>query len=329
MPSRPAIHLALLLFAAATLPLAAGQAWSQSYPARPIKLVVGYAPGGPTDIIGRVIATRLGDVLGQPVIVDNRAGAGGNIAAEAVARSAADGYTLLFGDIAFTVNPSLFKSLSFNPREDFTPVGFVAASPQVLVVPNTLEPKTAAEFIAWAKTRPGQLSYGSAGNATPPHLAAELFKAAHGLDMQPVHYKGAGPAITDVVGGRLQMMLVGISAAKPLVDAGKLRALAITGTRRAAGLPGVPTFAEAGVPLPDLDVGAWWGVFAPAGTPRNIVLKLNEVIAQTLALPDMRERMSALQMEPAPGSPEAFGTFVQLEAKKWALVIERAKIVAQ
>lgn len=306
-----------------------GPARAQAYPSRAIHLAIGFAPGGPTDILGRVVAPRLGDVLGQPVIVDNRPGAGGNVAAEAIAKSPADGYALLFGDISFTVNPSLFKSLPFNPHSDFTPVGFVAASPQVLIVPSALEPKSATEFIAWVKSRPGQLSYGSAGNGTPPHLAAELFKAAHGLDIQAVHYKGAGPAMTDLVGGRLQMMIVGISASKSFIDSGKARALAIGGTRRAVGLPGVPTFAEAGAPLPDLEQGAWWGVFAPAATPRDIVMKLNEGLARALAQPELRARLAALQMEPAAGTPEAFGAFVRQEAQKWARLIERAKIVAE
>ena len=317
--------LAALIFAA----FVPGPARAQAYPSRAIHMAIGFSPGGPTDVLGRVIAPRLGEALGQPVIVDNRPGAGGNIAAEAIAKSPADGYALLFGDISFTVNPSLFKSLPFNPQSDFAPVGFVAASPQVLIVPAGLEPKSVTEFIAWAKSRPGQLSYGSAGNGTPPHLAAELFKAAHGLDIQAVHYKGAGPAMTDVIGGRLQMMIVGISASKSLVDSGKVRGLAIGGTRRAAGLPGVPTFAEAGAPLPELDLGAWWGVFAPAATPRDIVMKLNEGLARALAQPELRVRLAALQMEPAAGTPEAFGTFVRQEAQKWARVIERAKIVAE
>ena len=321
------------IFIALTAPIALlaiqpPHATAQSYPSRPVRLVVGFAPGGPTDVLSRAIAPRFGDLLGQPAIVENRPGAGGNLGAEAVAKSAPDGHTLLFGDISFIVNPSLFKSLPFNPRTDFTPVGFAGSTPQVLVVPIGLEPKTAAEFIAWAKSRPGQLSYGSAGNGSPPHLAGELFKLAHGLDILPVHYKGTGPALPDLIGGRLQMMLVSSSVSKPHIDSGKVRALAISGTKRSTGLPGVPTFAEAGVPLPDLDLGAWWGVYAPGGTPRDIVAKLNSALARTLAQPDVRERLAMMQIETLTTTPEAFGVFVQEETMKWARVIQRAKIVA-
>ena len=308
--------------------LAAQYVHAQAYPTKPVRLVVGFATGGPTDVLARAIAPKFGELLGQSVVVDNRPGASGNIGAEAVAKAAPDGHTILFGDITFIVNPSMFKSLPFNPRTDFAPVGFAGSTPQVLVVPASLEPKTAAEFVAWAKARPGQISYGSAGNGSPPHLAAELFKFAHGLDMQAVHYKGTGQAIPDLVGGRLQLMLISSSVSKPYADSGKLRALAISGKRRSAGLPSVPTFGEAGVPLPDLDLGAWWGVYATAGTPRDIVLRLNETLARTVTHADMRDRLALMQVETLTTTPEAFGKFVQDETEKWARVIQRAKIVA-
>ncbi len=308
--------------------IAAQHAHAQGYPTKPVRLVVGFATGGPTDVLARAIAPKFGELLGQSVVVDNRPGASGNIGAEAVAKATPDGHTILFGDITFIVNPSLFKFLPFNPRTDFAPVGFAGSTPQVLMVPASLEPKTAAEFVSWARARPGQISYGSAGNGSPPHLAAELFRFAHGLDMQAVHYKGTGQAIPDLVGGRLQLMLISSSVSKPYADSGKLRALAISGTRRSAGLPSVPTFGEAGVPLPDLDLGAWWGVYATAGTPRDIVLKLNEMLARTVTHADMRDRLALMQVETLTTTPEAFGKFVQDETEKWARVIQRAKIVA-
>ena len=324
-PSNLFLRLAVLAVALSSV---LSVAYAQTYPTRPVRLVVGFAPGGPTDVLSRVIAPRFGEMLGQPVIVDNRAGASGIIGAELVARSAPDGHTLLFGDLTFVVNPSLFKSLPFNPRTDFLPVGYAGSTPQVLVVPVSLEPKSAAQFVKWAKDRPGQLSYGSAGNGSPPHLATELFKLAYGLDIQAVHYKGTGLAFPELLAGRLQMMITSSTVSKPYIDSGKVRALAISGTKRSAGLPTVPTFAEAGVPLPDLDFGAWWGLYAPGGVPRDIAAKLNEVLARTLAQPDVQERLATIQIETMTMTPEAFAKFVQEQAAKWAGVIQRAKIVA-
>ena len=324
-PSNLFLRLAVLAVALSSV---LSVAYAQTYPTRPVRLVVGFAPGGPTDVLSRVIAPRFGELLGQPVIVDNRAGASGIIGAELVARSAPDGHTLLFGDLTFVVNPSLFKSLPFNPRTDFLPVGYAGSTPQVLVVPVSLEPKSAAQFVKWAKDRPGQLSYGSAGNGSPPHLATELFKLAYGLDIQAVHYKGTGLAFPELLAGRLQMMITSSTVSKPYIDSGKVRALAISGTKRSAGLPTVPTFAEAGVPLPDLDFGAWWGLYAPGGVPRDIAAKLNEVLARTLAQPDVQERLATIQIETMTMTPEAFAKFVQEQAAKWAGVIQRAKIVA-
>ncbi len=303
-------------------------AHSQNYPTRPVRMVVGFAPGGPTDVLARAVAPKLGELLGQSFIVDNRPGASGNIGAEIVAKAAADGHTLLFGDVTYIANISLFKSLPFNPRTDFQPVGFAGSTPQVLVVPPNLEPKNAAEFVAWLKARPGKSSYGSAGNGSPPHLATELFKLAHGLDIQAVHYKGTGPVFPDLLSGRLQMMITSSSSSKPYIDSGRLRALAISGVKRSPGLPNVPTFAEAGVPL-DLERGAWWGIYAPGNVPRAIVVKLNDALSRALAQADVKDRLAALQIEVSPMTLDEYRKFVQAETAKWAQVIQRAKIIVE
>ena len=322
-----AINRTLMLFmiAVALMSATAGVVLAQGYPSRPVRVVVGFAPGGPTDVLARAVAPKLGELLGQSIIVGNRPGASGNIGAEIVAKAAADGHTLLFGDVTFIANISLFKSLPFNPRTDFLPVGYAGSTPQVLVVPPNLEPKSASEFVAWVKARPGKVSYGTAGSGSPPHLAAELFKQAHGLDIQAVHYKGTGAAFPDLLSGRLQMMIMSSSASKPNIDAGRLRAPAISGAKRSPGLPNVPTFAEAGTPL-DLDRGAWWGLYTPGQTPREIVVKLNDALTRALAQADVRDRLAALQIEMSPMTQDDYRKFVQTETSKWAQVIQRAKI---
>ena len=303
-----------------------GTVSAQPDPSRPIRLVVGYAPGGPTDILARLIGPKLAEALGQQVIIENRPGASANVAGDAVAKSLPDGYTLLFGDIVLTVNPALFKSLPFDAARDLAPVGMVAYAPVVLVVHPATGATTAGELVSLAKSRPGQLNFGSPGAGSPPHLAAELFKATYGLDIAHVPYKGAGPALTDLMGGRLSLMFVGASAAKPNIDAAKLRALGVSGKKRSTSLPGVPTFAEAGTPLPEMDFGSWWGVLAPAGTPREIVMKINQALARSLDAPELRERLAQVSIEPATGTPEEFAAFMQAETKKWAGVISRARI---
>ncbi len=317
----------LHFFAVAIGLMCATAASSQNYPLRPVRLVVGFAPGGPTDILARAVAPKLGELLGQSFIVDNRPGASGNIGADIVAKAAPDGHTLLFGDVTFIANISLFKSLPFNPRIDFQPVGFAGSTPQVLVVPPNLEPKTAAEFVAWVKARPGKVSYGTAGNGSPPHLASELFKQAHGIDIMAVHYKGTGAVFPDLLSGRLQMMITSSSTSKPHIDAGRLRALAISGAKRSLGLPNVPTFVEAGTPL-DLERGAWWGLYAPGPTPREFVVKVNDALTRALTQTDVRERLAVLQIEMSPMTLDDYRNFVQSETAKWAQVIQRAKITA-
>jgi tripartite-type tricarboxylate transporter receptor subunit TctC len=243
-----------------------------------------------------------------------------------VAKAPRDGYTLLLGDMPISVNPSLHKSLPFNVREDLAPIGTIASAPLLLVVNPALPAKSVSELIALARSQPGQLSFGSPSKGTPPDLAAELFREAHGLNILSVPYKGAGPAVTDLIGGRISLMFVGVSASKPFIESGKLRALAITGAKRAAALNHVPTLAEAGSPLPEMDFGSWWGLLGPRGLPKGIVVKLNDALTRTLALPESQVRLAALNITPLAGSPEEFSALIGAEIDKWARVISRLGI---
>jgi tripartite-type tricarboxylate transporter receptor subunit TctC len=315
----------LLLAAVAVLALAAG-AQAQGYPSKPLRLVVAFAPGGPTDAMARLIADKLGDKLGQRVMVDNRPGAGGNIGYESVAKSPADGYSLAFVDPSLTVNPSLYTPAKYDAERDFTPISLAVRGPTVMTVPASHEAKSVGEFIAIARNKPGKLTYGSAGNGTPPHLNAEFFKASQELDIVHVPYKGAAPAMIDLVAGRIDVMFLNIGSAKGQIESGTLRGLAVSGTARALTLPNVPTFREVGVPLPELDPGTWWGVAAPAGLPAEMTQKLNAAMRDALADPDLRDKLAKLNVDPTPSSPAEFEALIKLETKKWADVIKRAKI---
>ncbi len=298
----------------------------QQYPSQPVHLLVPVAAGGPTDILTRALSPRLAELLGQQVLVENRAGAGGSIATDAVAKAAPDGYTLLAADLSISTNPSLYK-VSYSVRDSFTPVGIMALAPLVLVVNPSLPVKSVKELVTMARSQPGKLSYGAA-TATPTHFGPEALKEAYGLDVAFVPYKGIAPALVDLIGGRLTFCMLGMSGAKSFIESGKLRVLAITGIRRAANLADVPTFAEAGFPLPDMDYGAWWGVVGPAGLPKDVLRKLNEALNKTLVSPEVRDRLTALNYEPHPGMPEEFGTLMQNEAANGGMVIARAGIKA-
>ena len=304
---------------------------AQAYPTRAIRLVIPFAPGGPTDILGRVTAQKLSEILPEPIVVENRGGGGGMIAHAAVAKAAPDGYTLLFSDVVagYAVNPVLFpKTIQYNPRTDFTPIGNVASGAVFLYVSASLPVHNVKELIAFAKSKPGQLSFGSAGAGHfPTHIGSELFNMKNGLDVLHVPYKGAGPALVDVSAGRVSfVMTTGVAAAKPFLDSGKVRALALTGNQRAAALPDVPTFAEAGFPMPEMDFGSVWGVVGPAGLPRNIVVKLNEAIVQALAAPDVLARFASLNMDAVPGTPEQFARYLDETMETWTQVLKRANI---
>jgi tripartite-type tricarboxylate transporter receptor subunit TctC len=304
--------------------LMVGTCWAQEYPTRPIRLIVPYTPGGPADIVARVLGQHLGEALGTAVVIDNRGGANGIIGTEAAAKAAPDGYTLLFGTIqTHGVNPGLVAKLPYDPVKDFIAVAPATTFPFLLAVTPTLPASSVADLIALAKAKPGLLNYSSAGVGTGTHLAGELLKSLAHLDITHVPYKGGGDALTDVIAGRIEMTFVGVPAALPFIRTGKLKALAITGTRRLAELPAIPTVAET---LPGFEVSSWNGFFAPAGPPAAIVNRLNDQLAQILRLPDVKERLTTLGAEPMTGTPEQFGRYVREEIAKWGKVVKAAGI---
>jgi tripartite-type tricarboxylate transporter receptor subunit TctC len=315
-------------FAAVTLILATVTtvAAAQGFPTRPIRVVVGLSPGSGVDVAARILGQKLAERWGQQVVVDNRAGAGTNIAMDIVAKATPDGYTLLANNNSVAINATLYRKLAFDPLKDLIPVSQTAASPQVLVANPALPAATVQELVALAKSRPDQLNLASAGSGSPSHLAGELFKAMAGIRMTHVPYKGGPPALADVVGGAVSLYVSGMPPALPLIKAGRVKALAVTSLQRTASLPGVPTFAESG--LPGYEANLWYGVFAPAGTSRRIVALLNDEIGKLLPTTEIRERYTAIGIEPAGGSVAAFEKFVRAEAAKWGKVIRDGGIRA-
>ena len=292
----------------------------QGFPSRPIRMICPFPPGGTTDLVARLVAQKFTEAWGQQVVVDNRPGAGGVIGTEMVAQAAPDGYTILLGSITtHAVNPALYKNLKFDPVKDFAPVSLVVSSPQLLAVHPSVPAKSVKELIALAKAKPGQYNYASAGTGTSPHLTFELFRSMAGIDVVHVPYKGTGPAITDLVGGQVQMMITGVVALMPHVKSNRLRALGVTSAKRVAALPDVPTVAESGVP--GFDVSSWFGVFLPARTPRPIVMKMNEEIRKILANPDVRQRLIDQGADPASNTPEEFAAYVKAEMARWGQVV--------
>jgi len=310
------------LFLAAALSLGAPVcAWAQgAYPNRPVKIVVGFPPGSAADVVARIVAARLGEGLGQPLVVENRPGAGSNIAAENVARAPADGYTLLFGTIANTINTSLSKNLAFDFVRDFAPVAPLASLPNLLVVHPALAVHSVRDLILAAKAKPGEILYGSSGNGTGPHLSGELFNLMTGVKLTHVPYKGSPQAMTDLLAGRVQLMFAPASTALPHIKAGTLRALASSGVARAAAAPDLPTIAESG--LPGFDTSLWFGLLAPASTPRDIVLRLNREIARVLAEPEVKAQLAGQGIDPMNGTPEQFAAHIREETMKWARVVQ-------
>ena len=290
------------------------------YPARPIHIVVPSAPGDGSDLTSRLISDKLSAALGQPVVVDNRLGAGGVVGTEFAARQPADGYTLIMGNAgSHAINASLYSKLSHDPAKDFVAVALVGIAPNMMVVNPSLPVQSVAEFIAYAKAHPGQVDFASGGNGSSAHLSAELFKSMTGISMNHVPYKGATPALTDVIGGQVQLMIGNMPPMLPHVKAGKLRALAVTTSRRYPGLADVPTVAESG--LAGYETLAWFGLFAPAGTPKAIVARLNREVNAIVAQADIRERLLGFGMEPVPGTPEDFAARQAADIAKWKKVV--------
>jgi tripartite-type tricarboxylate transporter receptor subunit TctC len=300
--------------------LGSRDAAAQAYPSKPIRFVVPYPPGGPLDTIARLLGQKVSESVKQPVIVDNKPGAGGNIGADVVAKSAPDGYTILMGAVAtHAINPTLYASIPYDPIRDFQPVTQVASTPNVLIVNPSIPAANVREFIAYAKANPGKLNFGSGSTGSAGHLAGELFKTLARVDMTHVPYKGAAPAMQDLIAGRVQLMFDNYASASAQVRAGKVRALAVTTGKRSALAPDLPTIAEV---LPGFDINTWFGIFLPAGTPRDIVDRLHDEFVRALGLPDIREKMVNLGAEPVGSTPEEFAAYIRAEAAKYAAVIK-------
>ena len=295
-------------------------AHAQTYPTKPVRFVVGFPAGGATDVVARTISQKLSEALGQPVVVDNRAGAASNIAAEHVAQSPKDGHVIFLGTVSTSINPSLYRKLPYDPLRDFAPVSQVTGTPFLVVTHPSLPAKNIREFIALAKSKPGELNYGSAGSGSGGHLFVEMFGSMARVKLMHVPYKGAAPATTATLSGETIFMFDNIVTTLPLAKAGRLRALAVTTARRSAAAPEMPTVAESGVP--GYDANAWFGVFVPAGTPQPVVNRLNTEIVKIVKLPEMRERFLNLGAEPAGSTAAEFGAFFRSEVEKWGRVVK-------
>jgi tripartite-type tricarboxylate transporter receptor subunit TctC len=298
---------------------------AQSYPSKPIRLIVPFAAGGGNDNVARLVGKRLADGLGQPVLVDNRPGAGGVVGAELAAKSAPDGYTLFLGGVgSHAINPNLHEKLPYDPIKDFAPVALLAQAPLVLVVHPSVPANSVAELTAYARAHPGKLNFASNGNGSSSQLAAVMFDSMAGVEMVHVPYKGLSPALADLLSGQVQLMFSSVVAILPHIKAGKLRGLAVTGAKRLASLPELPTIAESG--LPGYEASSWYGILAPAGTPRDIVMKLNAGLAKALEQPEVRNSLLAEGAEPVGGSPEAFAAHIRAEKERLGKLIRDAKI---
>jgi tripartite-type tricarboxylate transporter receptor subunit TctC len=316
------------LLAAAVL-LAAGAAHAQTgaYPTRPVKVIVPFAPAGPTDVIARLLAQKLSESLGQQFYVENHPGAGGNLGMGMAAREAADGYSILVVSSSYVVNPSLYNKIPYDPYKDFAPVTLAAASPNVLVVNPTMPAKSVKELVELVRANPGKYSYAMPGAGTTPHLSGELFKLSEKLDLVTVPFGGAGPAIQSAVAGHTPIAFTALPPAAPLVQGDRLRALAVTSAKRSAALPTVPTMAEAGLPGQEADT--LQGVLVPAGTPKEIIEKLHGEIVKIVAMPDVKKQLDQLGFDPVANSPEEFGARIKTEVARWEKVIGEAKIPKQ
>lgn len=311
--------------------LAAGisnSALAQTWPSKPIRIVIAQAPGSATDVISRVVGNQLAEALGQPIVIDTRPGAGGVLGTEVAARSAPDGYTLFMANNStHGSNPAVYAKLPYDAVRDFAPISFVASVPYVMVVDPKLPVKTVQEFIAYAKARPGKLNYASAGNGSTHHFCGELLKSMTGIDIQHIPYKGSGPGIAALLGGEVSMMFANVADIGSQIKAGKVRALAVTARRRASLLPEVPTMAEAG--LPDFVITSWFGLLAPAGTPRPIIARLNAETVKVLGRADVKATLAAQGLEVAPSTPEQFAAHIKSEIARFTQIARAAGIKAE
>jgi tripartite-type tricarboxylate transporter receptor subunit TctC len=315
----------LIVFA---LLLATGRyAAAQEYPVKPVRIIVPFAPGGPNDLVVRPLAPKLQELLGQPFIVDYRAGANGIIGSELVVKSPPDGYALLVVSSSFVINPSTQARLPFDPLRDFAPVSPIATTDIIFVVNPTVPAKTVREFVALAKSRPGKLNYASSGTGGSLHLGAELFKMTAGIDMLHVPYKGAALALSDVIGGHVDSMFIAASGAIAQIRAGKVRVLAVASARRSHSLPDAPTFAQAG--YPDVVIDTRYGLLTTGGTPAAIVDRLNAAITKALTTPDVRERYAALSLDPVTSTPQEYAAYLRAEVARWRKVVSAAKVPLQ
>jgi tripartite-type tricarboxylate transporter receptor subunit TctC len=314
-----ALLCALLL----ALPGISGRADAQTYPTRPITLVIPFAPGGSTSIVGRGVADKMGELLGEKVVVENRPGAGGTVGTKAVAKSDPDGYTIMLGYTGtLAIGPSLYKNPGYDPRKGFAPIGMIGNAPNSLVVHPSFAVKTVAELIAYAKANPGKVNFGSAGTGTVSHITGEYFARAAGITLVHIPYKGTGPALTDLLGGHIPMAFAPIPASHPHVTAGTLRALAVTSQSRTSLLPEVPTIAESG--LPGFDASLYYGLVAPAGTPRPIIDKLNETLRAALKSDELKKQLVQDGTEITPSTPEEYAAFIDKEETKWSQLVKQS-----
>lgn len=291
-----------------------------AYPDKPIRMVVGFSAGGTTDVVARIVGKEIGDALGQPVVVENRPGAGSNIATDMAAAAAPDGYTLYMVAVTAAINQTLYKNVKFNLVNDFAPVALAVRVPNVLVVNPNVPAKSVQELVAYAKANPGKMNFASSGSGTSIHMAGELFKQSAGVDVVHIPYKGSAPAIADLIGGQVDYMFDNMPSAWPHVEGGKLRALAVTTATRSDTAPDLPTMKESG--FPSFDVSSWFGVLAPKGTPSDIVDKLNKAIRDALAKPDVRKQLAGLGAVPADTTPAQFADFIKSEVDGWAKVVK-------
>ena len=312
------------LAAACLLWLAA--ACAQDYPSKPLRLILPFPPGGGTDLLGRLLAERLAANLGQPVVTENRGGAGGNVGAEAAARSAPDGYTIVLVAPSLAISPTLYSKLNYDPVKDFAPVSLVASVPNVMVTHPSVPAASLKDFLALAKANPGGMNFGSGGSGTSNHLAGELLNLAAGIKLVHVPYKGVNLAMNGVLAGEVQLAFIGIPVPAPHIKAGRLRALAVLARERSPILPGVPTAEEAG--LGNFDVTTWYGILAPAGTPRPIVMRLNAELGKIMRSAEVKERLAAMGTDPLSSSPEELGDYILREIAKWGDVIRKANLRA-